>query len=130
MPISNLQKAIQIADDLDDQASRLNTYISDPGQKKKDRDVAAEKQNALRQHAAKLRIDAIEQIVGDQAPTIDQIISAADKAKSAANKINEIKIALDLAAATITFFAAVSTGKVGDIVQTFSAFQKAIKASG
>lgn len=126
MPITPLQKSIQIADDLDEQANRLNIYISDPNQKNKDRLSAVEKQTNLRQEAAKLRIDAITEIIGDQAPTIDAIVAAAEKARVAANKIGEIKNGLDLAAATITFFATLSTGNAPKIITSFSAFEKSV----
>lgn len=126
MPITPLQKSIQIADDLDEQANRLNIFISDPNQKKKDRLAAVEMQNSLRQEAAKLRIDAITEIIGDQTPTIDAIVAAADKARVAANKIGKIKKGLDLAAATITFFATLSTGNAPKIIKAFSDFEKSI----
>lgn len=129
MPITTLQKSIQIADDLDEQANRLNIYISDPNQKRKNRLSAADMQNSLRQEAAKLRIDAITEIISDQAPTIDSIVAAADKAREAANRIGKIKKSLDLAAATITFFATLSTGDVPNIISAFSEFKKSIGES-
>lgn len=129
MPITPLQKSLQIADDLDEQASRLNIYISDPNQKKKDRLSAVDRQNSLRQEAAKLRIDVITEVIGDQAPTIDSIVAAADKARVAANKIGKIKKGLDLAAATITFFATLSTGDVPKIISAFSELEKSVGES-
>lgn len=129
MPITPLQKSIQIADDLDEQANRLNIFISDPNQKRKNRLAAVEKQNSLRQEAAKLRIDAITEIIGDQAPTIDAIVAAADHARVAANKIGKIKKGLDLAAATITFFATLGTGDVTKIINAFSGFEKSVNES-
>ncbi|HEY3299788.1 MAG TPA: hypothetical protein VGJ90_03360 [Methylophilaceae bacterium] len=128
MDITDFQKSIQIADDLDEQANRLNLYISDPEQSKADRVKAVEAQNKLRREAAKLRIDTITEIIGDQAPTIDAIVSAADKARSAANKIGKIKSSLELATATITFFAALSTQDLPKIIKAFSNFQDSIKS--
>lgn len=128
MDITDFQKSIQIADDLDEQANRLNLYISDPEQSKADRVKAVEAQNKLRREAAKLRIDTITEIIGDQAPTIDAIVSAADKARSAANKIGKIKSSLELATATITFFAALSSQDLPKIIKAFSNLQDSIKS--
>ena len=130
MDITDFQKSIQIADDLDEQANRLNIYISDPSQRKTDRVSAVDAQNKLRQEAAKLRIDSITKIIGDQAPTIDSIVSAADKARSVANKISKIKNSLELAAATITFFAALTTQDLPKIVKAFSTLQGSIESLG
>lgn len=130
MDITDFQKSIQIADDLDEQANRLNIYISDPSQRKADRVSAVDAQNKLRQEAAKLRIDTITKIIGDQAPTIDSIVSAADKARSVANKIGKIKNSLELAAATITFFAALTTQDLPKIVKAFSTLQGSIESLG
>lgn len=130
MDITDFQKSIQIADDLDEQANRLNLYISDPEQSKADRVHAVDAQNKLRREAAKLRIDTITKIIGDQAPTIDAIVSAADKARSASNKIGKIKNSLELATATITFFAALTTQDIPKIVKAFATFQDSIKSVG
>ena len=127
MTMDNLLKAIQIADDLDEQATRQNIFISDPSIKKSDRKSAVEKQLALRQQAAELRVNAIQEIIGNAVPTIEEIVDAADKAKTAANKINDIKKCLDLAAATITFFAAFASRKIAAIVPAYAAFKSAIK---
>jgi hypothetical protein len=128
MDITDFQKSIQIADDLDEQANRLNLYIADPEQSKADRVRAVEAQNKLRREAAKLRIDTITKIIGDQAPTIDAIVSAADKARSAANKIGKIKSSLELATATITFFAALTTQDLPKIIKAFTNLQDSIKS--
>ena len=128
MDITDFQKSIQIADDLDEQANRLNLYIADPEQSKADRVRAVEAQNKLRREAAKLRIYTITKIIGDQAPTIDAIVSAADKARSAANKIGKIKSSLELATATITFFAALTTQDLPKIIKAFTNLQDSIKS--
>lgn len=116
MSISLHQKAIQIADDLDEQASRLNIYIADPDQSKADRLTVMQQQIELRQAAAHLRVEAIVEIVGDQAPTLDELVSAADEARMVANKISDIKKSMEVAAATITLLAAVSSGSLGQLL--------------
>lgn len=116
MSISLHQKAIQIADDLDEQASRLNIYIADPDQSKVDRLAVMQQQIELRQAAARLRVEAIVEIVGDQAPTLDELVSAADEARMVANKISDIKKSMEVAAATITLLAAVSSGSLGQLL--------------
>lgn len=116
MSISLHQKAIQIADDLDEQASRLNIYIADPDQSKADRLAVMQQQIELRQAAARLRVEAIVEIVGDQAPTLDELVSAADEARMVANKISDIKKSMEVAAATITLLAAVSSGSLGQLL--------------
>lgn len=116
MSISLHQKAIQIADDLDEQATRLNIYIADPDQSKADRLTVMQQQIELRQAAAHLRVEAIVEIVGDQAPTLDEIVSAADEARMVANKISDIKKSMEVAAATITLLAAVSSGSLGQLL--------------
>jgi len=126
MSMDDLQKSNQTADDLDEQATRLNIYISDPSIAKQDRESATQRQLELRQHAADLRVEAILLTVGGGALSTDQIIAAADKAKAVANKINEIKKSLDLAAATIAFFAALSSKDIGKILSTWDTFKPLI----
>jgi hypothetical protein len=127
MSISLHQRAIQIADDLDEQASRLNIYIADPDQSKDDRLMVMQQQIALRQAAAHLRVEAIVEIVGDQAPTLDELVSAADEARMVANKISDIKKSMEVAAATITLLAAISSGSLGKLLPALKDLRQKIR---
>jgi hypothetical protein len=127
MQMTREQKAIQIADDLDEQASELNTFISDPQNSKAHRQDAAARQLELRRQAAHIRIELITDVLGSGVPALDEIVAAADRAKSAATKIAKLKNALDLAAATITFFTALSSGHVAAIPGAWTALAQAIK---
>jgi hypothetical protein len=127
MQMTKEQKALQIADDLDGQATQLNTFISDPQNPRTERQNAVARQLELRRQAAHIRVDLITDIVGSGVPALDEIVAAADRAKTAARKITKVKDALDLAAATITFFTALSSGQVAAIPGTWTAFAGAIK---
>lgn len=126
MKMTSDQKALQIADDLDEQASELNSFISNPQNTKRQREDAVEKQLDLRRAAARLRVQLMTEIVGEGAPVIDDVVAAADRAKTAAKRIEKIKGALDLAAATITFFAALSTGQLDTVAKAWGKFTAAI----
>jgi hypothetical protein len=127
MRMTREQKAMQIADDLDEQASQLNTFISDPQNEKVVRQDAVARQLELRRQAAHIRVDLITDIVGSGLPALDEVIAAANRAKTAAKKIEKVKDALDLAAATITFFTALSSGQVAAIPGAWTALAAAVK---
>ena len=129
MQMTREQKSIQIADDLDEQATELNAFISDPDNSKAQRQDAVARQLDLRRRAAHIRVELIAEIVGEGVPALDEVVAAADRAKLVAKKILKLKAALDLAAATITFFTAVSSGQITAIPGAWTAFAQAIKSA-
>jgi hypothetical protein len=89
--------------------------------------MVMQQQIALRQAAAHLRVEAIVEIVGDQAPTLDELVSAADEARMVANKISDIKKSMEVAAATITLLAAISSGSLGKLLPALKDLRQKIR---
>lgn len=126
--MNNTQKALQIADDLDEQASQIDVFVSDPTIDKADRTNAANKQVALRQQAAHIRVELMVQIVTNAGPDLDEIVAACDKAKAIAKKINNIKVAIGLATAALAFFGALASGNVALVVPAWTLLKEATEA--
>ena len=127
--MDNTQKVLQIADDLDEQASQIDVFVSDPTIDKTDRIDAANKQVALRQQAAHIRVELMVKIVTKEGPDLDEIVAACDRAKAVARKINNIKSAIGLATAALAFFGALASGNVALVVSSWTFLKEATEAS-
>jgi hypothetical protein len=120
------EKALKTANDLDNAATEMNKFISDPKVAQEQRYEAVAKQLQLRQQAASVRVKLITEIADEEGPAVDDIVKGAARAKKVAKKIQGIKDMLDFIASAILFFAALAEGKVGMIKTAWKDFEDAM----